>query len=270
MPASTLSPRETERSGEEETAEVLRFHQSERHLHWAIAVPFMICYATALILVTVYNPHPGRPFRAVISWTHRLSGVCLFLLPLWTAIRHRRDYALHLRNVRHAWSWRMDDVKWLFLFGPSSVNRRIELPHQHKFNAGEKINFMAITATYPLLLFTGLLIWLHSAVYLSWIAHFSLALASTPLVLGHIMMATVNPDTRPGLPGMFSGFVDRHWAKHHYRLWYDEQYGSSSAAAETLQPEPTPVLESSPGRSLHGPVRDAAPSIGMATPQVAP
>jgi hypothetical protein len=36
--------------------EILRFQVCERHLHWAIAIPFKICYLTALILVTVYNP----------------------------------------------------------------------------------------------------------------------------------------------------------------------------------------------------------------------
>jgi formate dehydrogenase subunit gamma len=247
MTGAISSPGETGHSMEAETNEILRFHRSERHLHWAIALPFMVCYATAVILVTVYNPYPGRPFRPIFSWIHRLSGMCLVMLPLWTAVRHWRDLALHLRNVRHAWSWRLDDLKWLLLFGPSSLNRRIELPPQHKFNAGEKINFMAVSATYPLLIFTGLLIWLHTAVYLSWLAHFSLALATTPLVVGHIMMATVNPDTRPGLPGMISGFVDRHWAKHHYRLWYDEHYGSDIArtTAQLSQIDATAVGGSS-------------------------
>jgi hypothetical protein len=36
--------------------EIMRFHKSERLLHWSIAIPFMICYATAVILIALYNP----------------------------------------------------------------------------------------------------------------------------------------------------------------------------------------------------------------------
>jgi hypothetical protein len=34
----------------------------------------------------------------------------------------------------------------------------------------------------------------------------------------------VNPGTRVGLSGMFSGSVDREWAKHHYRRWFRENF----------------------------------------------
>jgi hypothetical protein len=47
-------------------------------------------------------------------------------------------------------------------------------------------------------------------------------------MFGHIFMATLNPGTRVGLQGMISGFVDRQWAKHHYRRWYREHYEKGS------------------------------------------
>lgn len=37
-------------------------------------------------------------------------------------------------------------------------------------------------------------------------------------------MATINPDTRVGLPGMTTGMVDRQWASHHYGRWYREHF----------------------------------------------
>jgi formate dehydrogenase subunit gamma len=211
--------------------EILRFRASERQLHWAIAIPFIVCYSTALILVTVYNPDPTRPYRMLFSWVHRLSGVCLFLLPLSAFARHRHDLDLHFRNARTAWHWRLDDVKWLFLMGPATINKRISLPDQEKFNAGEKINFAVLTATYPIYILTGVLIWLPGVAYLSWMIHLSMAATATPLILGHIFMATVNPDTRVGLSGMISGFVDRHWAEHHYTVWYEEVFGHLKHAA---------------------------------------
>ncbi len=199
-------------------------------MHWAVAIPFMVCYATALILVVVYNPDPSRPFRPLVSWAHRISGLCLLVLPAWKLVRHWRDARMHLHNVRQAWSWSWDDVRWLCLIGPASLTRKVTLPWQGKFNAGEKVNFMVLSATYPVYLCTGLLIWFDTSPYLSWLVHFSLAVAATPLLLGHIFMATVNPDTRPGLRGMITGFVDREWARHHYRRWYAENFEAVKAA----------------------------------------
>jgi len=206
----------------------------------------MVCYATAMILVLVYNPSPLRPYRAVFSWAHRLSGVCLFVLPLWTIARHRREFTIHWQNILEVWLWRLDDVKWLFLMGPSTLNKKILLPDSGKFNAAEKINFMMLNCTYPLYIVTGFLIWMPGVAYLSWLVHLSMAAAATPLILGHVFMATVNPDTRIGLSGMISGFVDRHWARHHYRRWYDENFAPGVAraalAADAAPAQPRPVV----------------------------
>ena len=225
-----------------ETTEILRFRLSERHLHWAIAVPFLICYATAVVLVTIYNPDPTRPFRAVFSWIHRLSGVALCAAPILTLLRHRHDMSVHLGNTRVAWRWRFDDIRWLLLMGPATVDKRIALPHQEKFNAAEKINFMVLTATWPLYIVTGILIWMPGVAYLSWLVHLSMAAAATPLIAGHIFMATVNPDTRVGLSGMITGYVDRHWAHHHYRHWFDETFPHLAHTAPTDVTK-TPPLE---------------------------
>ena len=209
---------------------VLRFRACERHLHWALAIPFKICFFSAVILVVVYNPNPTRPLRFLFSWIHRGSGICLAVLPLATILWHRRDFAHHLDNVRRAWTWSADDFKWLALMGFAMLSRRITLPHQGKFNAAEKLNFMSLTVTYPVYVVTGITIWFFGPAFVSWVVHLGMAMLATPLVFGHVFMATVNPDTRVGLSGMITGFVDRHWARHHYRLWYDEHFGHEAAA----------------------------------------
>ena len=208
----------------QDPAQILRFRISERHMHWAIAVPFMVCWATALVLVTIYNPDPTRPYRALFSWVHRLSGVSLGVGPILVLLRHHRDYRIHLSNMLTVWRWRFDDLKWLVLMGPSTVSKRIALPHQEKFNAAEKINFMMLTATWPVYVATGVLIWLPGVAFLSWLVHLSMAAAATPLILGHLFMAIVNPDTRVGLSGMITGYVDRHWAHHHYHHWFEKTF----------------------------------------------
>jgi formate dehydrogenase subunit gamma len=246
------------------TDEILRFQVCERHLHWAIAIPFKICYLTALTLVLVYNPSPGRPFREIFAWIHRLSGICLATLPPLMLFIHRREFGLHIRNVREAWSWRFDDLRWLLLMGPATVSKRVTLPRQGKFNAAEKINFIVVLSTYPLYIATGLTIWFLRPAYLSWMIHFSMAAAATPLVLGHIFMATVNPDTRVGLKGMISGWVSREWARHHYRHWYDEHFGHLEHAANAGA-----GVEVAP-RALPIPARPPATAVPVASRQPVP
>jgi formate dehydrogenase subunit gamma len=229
-------------------SKILRFARSERMLHWAIAGPFLISLATALILVVIYNPDRTRPFRAVFSGIHRVSGVALILLPLLATFKSRGDARIHFYNIRQAWIWMFDDFKWLALMGLAAINSKIELPEQGKFNAAEKINFMVLMVTYPLYVATGLLMWLTHFAILSWLLHFFMAVLAVPLISGHLYMALINPGSRVGITGMISGFVDRQWAKHHYRRWYRDHH----EAEEELMPDEVLAGPSSPPAAAHG------------------
>ncbi|MEN8264551.1 MAG: cytochrome b/b6 domain-containing protein [Nitrospirota bacterium] len=211
---------------------VLRFRSSERQVHWAISIPFMVCYATALVLVVAYGPNPNWPFREVFSWTHRISGVCLFILPLFVILKSRHDLKLYFYNIKQAWVWGMEDFKFLCLMGLATVNKKIKLPEQGKFNAAEKLNFMILMSTYPLYIITGTIIWITNKALLSWLIHFGMAIVATPFMFGHVFMATLNPETRVALSGMITGYVDRHFVKHHHGKWYKEEFGKDEEDAE--------------------------------------
>ena len=211
-----------------ESKEILRFLKSERRLHWSIAVPFILCWATALVLVVVYNPDPLRPYRELFSLVPRISGICLVILPPLTVLTGWKEYRVHLLNIRTAWYWSFNDLKWLCLVGLAAVSKKIVLPDQDKFNAAEKVNFISVMLACPLFIVTGLMIWLQSWGWAAWLIHASLAVLVTPTMLGHIYMATINRETRVGIKGMITGYVDRHWAKHHYALWYRENFERDS------------------------------------------
>ncbi|MFQ5514941.1 MAG: formate dehydrogenase subunit gamma [Myxococcota bacterium] len=213
---------------------ILRFRRSERLLHWSIALPFLVCFGTALILVLLRGGDPyGAPHR-IVSRIHRLSGLCMIVLPILALLGGWRDLRVHLRNIREGWLWSTDDIKWLALMPLSLLSRKVSLPSEGKFNAGEKLNFMMTMLAYPVLGVTGVLIWRREDFFLPWIIHILFALAIAPLIGGHIFMAVINPATRKGLGGMISGFVDREWAKHHYRRWYREKFGGEDAASNPV------------------------------------
>ncbi len=203
---------------------VLRFRKSEIKVHWAIAVPFMFCFISALILVVFYNYFPTRPYRDVFSWIHRIAGISFIILPLATMLKSRHDFKVYLYNIKQAWGWTIIDIKWIYYKALSTFSNKITLPEQGKFNAIEKLNFMILMCTTPLYIATGMLIWITNSAILYWLLHVGMAIITAPLIIGHIFMATVNPDTRVALSGMISGMVDRNYVKHHHAVWYREQF----------------------------------------------
>jgi len=213
-----------QKSGPVALSNILRFRRSERMLHWAIAIPYVVCWLTAAILVLVYNPNPLRPLRDVFAVIHRASAIALIIIPAIVMLKNRRDYRIHLYNIKCAWLWSLNDLKWLALMGLAAISKRIVLPEQGKFNAAEKVNFMSVMVACPIFILTGIMIWTQTMAWAAWLVHGLLALLVSPTMLGHIYMATVNPGTRTGLSGMFSGYVDRQWARHHYGLWYREHF----------------------------------------------
>ena len=188
-----------------------------------------------MILLLIYNPDPNRPYRMYFSWVHRISGLALFLFPLIAVYKGRHDFRIFWYNTKQAWIWTFEDIKWLMLMGLAAIFSRIKLPEQGKFNAAEKINFMNLMVTYPLYIVTGLTVWMTDNAFAAWLIHCLMAAMALPLISGHIFMATINPASRIGLPGMIHGWVDRHWARHHYTKWYREHYEKHTPVHEVVE-----------------------------------
>ena len=219
-------------------AKIQRFVASERFVHWALAIPILVLYGTALTMMAYWGEPSPRPVRTVFSWIHLVAALCLIVLPPLALLSGRRDWRVHLANFKEGWRWTSDDIHWLILSPLAAVNHRITLPEQGKFNAAEKLNFMMVSATYPLYICTGVLLWMEGANFIAWIVHLAAAALSSILVVGHIYMAAANPSTRIGLSGMITGWVDREWAKHHYRRWYRERFEENAPAPVTQSAVP--------------------------------
>jgi cytochrome b subunit of formate dehydrogenase len=201
----------------------------------------VLLYATALMMVILWSEPQPRHVRTAFAWAHRIFGLGLLLFPPIALFRGRSQWRTHLANLKEGWIWNRDDLRWLILFPRAALDSRIKLPDQGKFNAAEKLNFMMVSVAYPLYLITGLLIWMPGIAFVPWLAHCAMAVLGIPLVAGHILMATVNPGTRIGLSGMFTGWVDREWARHHYHRWYREHFEKPEPAGTV--PDVIPLLQ---------------------------
>lgn len=229
---------------------ILRFRKSERLLHWAVALPFLVCLGSGLALYVFYNASPDRAFREVFSWAHKVSGAVLIVAPILVFLVCWRDTRVYVNNLKEGWVWSLAEIKWLLVMPLSLVSKKVQLPEENKFNAGEKLNFMATTLAYPIMSATGVVLWLKGSVAVPYLVHFAMSMATLPLVGGHIFMATINPATRKGLPGMLTGLVDREWAKHHYRRWYRKNFTTQTLPAHgrlaALRPKRPLALGDSP------------------------
>lgn len=224
--------------------QIHRFVAAERFLHWALAAPFVLLYLTAIGLAVFYGEPSPRVFRGAFALAHRAIGLALIVLPPLALLAGGKDWRAHLENMGEGWRWNRDDIRWLLLFPRNAVDPRVVLPEQGKFNAAEKLNFMMVSVTYPLYIVTGLLVWLPGVAFFPYLAHLCMAIVGSPLVLGHIFMAAINPETRVGLSGMFTGWVDREWAKHHYRRWYRARFEGPEAIAAPLAVTPEVLAQS--------------------------
>jgi len=194
---------------------VRRFSRTERALHWANALGFLVLLGSGLVL---YLPSlailVGR--RPLVKDVHFWSGIgWVTVLALVVMLGDRRGLR---RTAGDLDLFDADDVRWLKRGGHAP---------QGRFNAGQKIN-AALTAAFTLLfLVSGLLLWLGerdtrfrfaSTVVL----HDGLMYASVILLAGHLYLALIHPATRHALRGMTLGTVDEEWAARHHPKWKPE------------------------------------------------
>lgn len=266
----TSPPRRLSNARVGPSSKIKRFVASERFVHWALAIPFVVLYVSAAVMLAFWAEPQPRYVRTAAALVHKAAGIALIVFPPLVLLRGWREWRTHLSNIREVWTWTRNDVRWLLLSPLAAVNSRIELPEQGRFNAAEKLNFMMVCTTYPLYIATGLMIWMPGAAFVPWIVHVAMAALGLVLVLGHIFMASINPSTRVGLEGMITGWVDREWAKHHYRRWYRQHFERGAAARAPAPPRvalPKPVP--APARpSPAAPPR--APALAAPVPTTAP
>jgi formate dehydrogenase subunit gamma len=197
-----------------------RFSLVERAAHWLLAATFAGMLASG-VFIGGAGPIGGR---AMLTVHVGFATVLVAGVAAMTVLRrHRRRLSATAADLRRIGGM---ERRWL-REGPLRMLRRQPLPPAGRFNGGQKLNSMLLfgmlvalyaTGTGAL---TGRVDALHPLSLLRPLGalHGAVAVAMSAVVVAHIYLGAIHPDTRHALHGMLRGSVRRDWALEHHADW---------------------------------------------------
>lgn len=201
---------------------IQRFSNTERMMHWTVAISFSVLAITGLImglgryLVIPVIGHSAFSWLAIISkTTHNFVGpIFAVSLPVLIAIFIRDNLP------------KKYDLEWLKTFGGMLSKSGGEAP-SGRFNAGEKVLFWTLPCLFGVLLvFSGLILdfpnfgQLRTVMQQANLVHMIAALLAIAVASFHIYLGTVGQ--HGAYQAMRMGYVDEMWAKEHHSYWYED------------------------------------------------
>jgi formate dehydrogenase subunit gamma len=195
-------------------ARLIRFDRVQRSAHWANAVLFGALMFTAIPLY--FGSFFGVVLpRHLMEQIHLWSGLAL---PIPIIIALLGEWGRQMRrDVRRVNAWSREETRWIRTLGRSPLEA-------DKFNPGQKLNAIFISAAIVVMLVTGSM--------LQWFRFFSVSLrqgatfvhdvfafAIFAVVIGHIFMAISHRDS---LQAIVKGWVSEQWAATNATRWLKE------------------------------------------------
>lgn len=198
--------------------QVVRFDATERWLHWANAVLFLVLIATAAALyLDPVSRLVGR--RTLMRDVHVYAGL---LLPVPFVLAYGWSRSPRLRDdTRRLNRWTADDLRWFRSWGRDPYVRL------GKFHPGQKLNAAVTVGAVPVMLGTGAVMRWFTPFPLAWrtgatFVHDWMAVVVFAFATGHIAKALSD---RMALRAMVTGAVDGDWARRRHPRWHDEVTG---------------------------------------------
>ncbi|MCX2722684.1 formate dehydrogenase subunit gamma [Roseibium salinum] len=202
---------------------VPRFNAVERANHWMTAGSFVLMALTGLIVL--YGKSVIRPWLGAEAFADLTRG------SVWVHMAMILPFTLGLLVMIGAWLWQNlpSRLDWQWLkHGGGFLSDRSKNPPARRFNAGQKLVFWAVILGGTALIVSGLtlmfpFLWAgYDGMQLAQTIHVVVALLMIGVIFGHIYIGTI------GMVGafdaMWSGRVDRNWAKEHHSLWYRRRF----------------------------------------------
>jgi formate dehydrogenase subunit gamma len=201
-----------------------RYNANERSNHWVTAISFVLLALSGLAMF-----HPAMFWLSALfgggQWMrilHPFIGVVMFLSFAGLVLRFWHH------NVIDS-----DDVRWLKQIGDVLNNREDRLPEVGRYNAGQKMLFVALVVCMALLLLSGIVIWRRyfsayfpiDVIRLAALVHAAAAFVIIAGIIVHIYAAIWVKGT---MGAMLKGFVTPGWARKHHPRWFRSLVKSSS------------------------------------------
>ncbi len=209
-----------------------RFNEMERANHWMTATSFIIMALSGLVILY------GKPLLLPLIGEASLGSVAW-----WSAWLHMSTAVPFVIGiVLMAVLWLREnlvtrlDIEWLKQFG-GFLDDSPDKPSARRFNAGQKLVFWGVLLGGLAALATGIPLmvpfeWFgYEGMQWAQLLHAAIGLAFIALIMGHIYIGTVGMEG--AIDAMWSGRVDRNWAKEHHDLWFDEATGGKGAATRS-------------------------------------
>jgi formate dehydrogenase subunit gamma len=194
-----------------------RINWAERMLHWVVAILFLILLVTGLSLHVDFLRELLGSWRYHIREIHHYAGFTLMILPWLIVGKYRKQLAGFFKEMTQL---RQVEVDWL-----AGRTKRA-----HKFNGGQKLNFLFSMIWILGLAGTGFFVWQPKLIsnemrefLFNW--HKVLFYLITIQIAGHVFYACIYKPTRHALHGILRGKVKRDWAHEHHPLWIEEEAG---------------------------------------------
>lgn len=197
--------------------EVKRFNLLERINHWVTAVSFILLALSGLLIIygkiflePAFGASGYRNLLAFSVYTHVISAIPFVLGVLLMVLLWVRENLIN-----------RVDLAWLARAGGLLGGRE---PSAFRFNAGQKGIFWMVVIAMVVMLATGLSLifpfaWFgYTGMQWAQVIHAASAIVIIGIMLGHIYLGSVGEEGSFG--AMWSGEVDRNWARQHHDLWY--------------------------------------------------
>jgi formate dehydrogenase subunit gamma len=199
---------------------IVRHDNSERIIHWSIAIAFLFLFFSGLALFSPFffwlsAIFGGGQFMRLL---HPFAGVLLVLLFYPYAWRARKDNR-----------WTETDARWVEN-AVAYMEKRAESSETGKYNAGQKLMYWSMVPIIAILFLTGITMWQ------PWFANAFPAPLRRVTSLIHAVSAFVMFIgigihwyaaywTRGSIRAMVRGTVTQAWARYHHPGWYREITG---------------------------------------------
>ena len=209
--------------------EVYRFSAGERFVHWCHGVAFLLLLFTGLG-VLLYAFQPAMNIFGGIHVTrniHRVVAV-LFTIGMIVGFVGKGQGARQMRRwFKDVVNFGNDDFAHAKNFPIEFFGGHKPFPPQGKFNGGEKLNSMFTILGTICIAISGYIMWFAtgSGWVLQWAypIHAACALFMAALLIAHLYLGILHPDSNQALKGIFTGWVPAKFAYEHYEKWYNEE-----------------------------------------------